>query len=62
MSKKEVLVKKVLGMENSKFYTLNDKSGLLNGFTFPLPGQVWKLLLYKEIREYINKKELIENE
>ncbi len=60
MDTKQVeLMQTVLQMENTKYYLIEDGVGLVDDFKIPLLGEVWKLLLYKEIKAYVQKMEYV---
>lgn len=58
-AKQEKLIQRVLQMENTKYYLIEDGVGLVDDFKIPLLGEVWKLLLYKEIKAYVEEKEYV---
>jgi hypothetical protein len=58
----ERLIETVLSMDDSTYYTIDSGAGLLDGFTMPLMGETWKLLLFNEIKAYIYEKEYTLNE
>ena len=58
-TKQEELMHKVLQMDNTKYYLIEDGAGLVDDFKIPLLGELWKLLLYKEIKAYVSKEEYV---
>lgn len=51
--KTQMLVTKVLQMNDSKFYSLKEFNDIID-IPMPLPGSIWKLLMHREILEYFN--------
>lgn len=49
---KKDLIELVLKMDNNRFYSLTKYGKLVDGITVPLTGQLWKLIMYRDIKEY----------